>query len=411
MKIKIIGAGAAGCFCAANLLEMLRRKGFSADVELVEKAARPMIKLARTGGGRCNLTNTFESTGWPQSSGRPSAEGRAMPGRRELAAVYPRGAALMARLLGDFGPAETMAWFESRGVRLKIEEGGRVFPVSDDAQDIVRCLKDSLKGAVIRTGTAVGSLDEIPSDISVITTGGGPGMRILGNLGIETISPVPSLFAFKLDDLSLRQLAGISVDVSLSIPGTAFRSEGPLLITDFGLSGPAVLRLSSYAARHLAESSYKCKLCVNWLACNEERALAILASLKRDNARKLLANAHPGHIPSRLWAYLCRKAGIPAERTWGELGTSAINKLRSVLCSDCIEVSGRSPFKDEFVSCGGVASGEIDPHTLECKKIPGLYFAGEIVDIDAVTGGFNLQAAWSTGYAVAAAVTESICSR
>ena len=407
MKVKIIGAGAAGCFCAANLLAMLREKGLKADVDLVEKASRPLVKLGMTGGGRCNLTNTFASLGWPQAGGRPTAEGRAMPGRRELASVYPRGNALMAKLLGRFGPAETMDWFESRGVRLKVEEGGRVFPASDDAGEIVRCLKNALKGAVIRTGTAVEGIDA-GADISVITTGGGTGMQILQGLGIESLSPVPSLFAFKTDDKALRALAGISTDAVLSIPGTGFRSEGPVLIADFGLSGPAVLRLSSYAARHLAEAGYKCTLAVNWLRCNEERALAILESLRRDNPRKLVANAHPDGIPSRLWVYLCAKAGIPAERTWAETGAAGINKLRSLLCNDSLAIAGRSPFKDEFVTCGGVAAGEVDPRTLECKKIPGLYFAGEILDIDAVTGGFNLQAAWSTGWAVAAAISNSL---
>ena len=411
MTISIIGAGAAGCFCAANLLEMLRQKGVKADVELLEKASRPLVKLGMTGGGRCNLTNTFESLGWPQVEGRPAAEVRAMPGRRELSAVYPRGSALMARLLGEFGPAETMSWFESRGIKLKVEEGGSVFPASDDAADIVRCLRSALKGAVIRTETAVESLDGISSDITVITTGGGPGMRILQNLGIETVSPAPSLFALKLSDPALRALGGISIEAALSIPGTAFKSEGAVLLTDFGLSGPAVLRLSSYAARHLSESGYKCPLAINWLRCNEDKALSILEGIRRDNARKLVLNAHPEQIPSRLWAYLCAKAGIPQERLWGELGSSGLNKLRAILCNDLLQVAGRSPFKDEFVTSGGVAASELDPRTLECKKIPGLYFAGEILDIDAVTGGFNLQAAWSTGWAVASAIAVSIASR
>ena len=410
MKVKIIGAGAAGCFCAASLLQMLHEKDLKANVELVEKAARPLIKLGQTGGGRCNLTNTFESVGWPQAGGRPVAEGRAMPGRRELASVYPRGNALMARLLGEFGPAETMAWFEARGVRLKLEEGGRVFPVSDDAQEIVSCLEYSLKGAVISTKTAVERIDLSSSDFTVLTSGGGPGMHLLEGLGIEILSPVPSLFAFKVDS-PLRSLAGISVEASLSIPGSSFKSEGALLITDFGLSGPAVLRLSSYAARHLAECGYKCDLAINWLRYNDEKALAILDTLKRDNARKLVANAHPAQIPSRLWEHFCEKAGIPAERIWSELGSSAINKLRSILCNDTLAIAGRSPFKDEFVTCGGVSASEVDPRTLECKKIPGLYFAGEILDVDAVTGGFNLQAAWSTGWAVAAAIANSIGSR
>ncbi|MBO4427357.1 MAG: aminoacetone oxidase family FAD-binding enzyme [Bacteroidales bacterium] len=411
MKISVIGAGAAGCFCAANLLAMLREKGFEADVELLEKASRPLVKLGRTGGGRCNLTNTFEALGWPQEGGRPLAGGRAMPGRRELSAVYPRGNALMSKLLGRFGPAETIEWFESRGVRLKVEDGGRVFPVSDDAREIVHCLGKALDGASIRTNTAVESIDGLGADFIVLTTGGGPGMRILNSLGIETVSPVPSLFAFRLEDAALRTLAGIGVKASLSIPGTSFKSDGSLLVTDFGISGPAVLRLSSYAARHLAECGYKSALAVNWLGCNEEKALALLEGLKRDNSRKLVSNAHPGSIPSRLWACLCAKAGIAPERTWGEVGVTGLNKLRAVLCNDSLQIAGRSPFKDEFVTSGGVAAGEVDPHTLECKKIPGLYFAGEILDIDALTGGFNLQAAWSTAYAVAAAIAGSISSR
>lgn len=421
MKVRIAGAGAAGCFCAANLVQMLQEKGIRAgrdiEIEVMEKDYRPMVKLARTGGGRCNLTNTFESLGWPQFKGRPTAKGLAMPDSGSLAAAYPRGYRLMSRLLGEFGPAETMSWFEKRGVRLKVEEGGRVFPVSDDACEIVSVLKEAMRGVRIITKTAVESISPDDSDIWIVTTGGGAGMQILWDLDIDKCAPAPSLFAFKLSDIAgngcsrLCSLAGISTQAQLSIAGTRFSAEGPVLITDIGISGPAVLRLSSYAARHLCEVSYKGEILVNWIADSENAVRELLLSMKKANPSKMTGNTHPESIPSRLWTYLCEKAGISPAARWQETGAAAINRLCSVICRDSYVISGRSRSKDEFVTCGGVASSAIDPKTLECKKIPGLYFAGEILDIDAVTGGFNLQAAWSSAYAVARAVSGIISVR
>ncbi len=421
MKVRIIGAGAAGCFCAANLVGMLKEKGVRAGrdirIEVLERGYRPMVKLLHTGGGRCNLTNTFESTGWPQFKGRPTAKGLAMPSGRELAAVYPRGYRLMSRLLGEFGPAETMTWFEKRGVLLKVEEGGRVFPISDDAAEIVRTIRDGMQGVDLICKNEIDSIDPDGADFTIVTTGGGPGMQILWNLDIEKEAALPSLFAFKLSDTAdggksrLCSLAGISAQASIAIAGTGFRSEGAVLITDSGISGPAVLKLSSHAARHLADKSYHAGVLVNWMNMSEAESIQMLEKLKQDNPARLIVNAHPQALPSRLWEHLCTKAGIKPAQRWGESGNAGIRRLAAVLCNDSYMLSGRSRSKEEFVTCGGVAACAVDPRTLECKKIPGLYFAGEILDIDAVTGGFNLQAAWSGAYAVAKAVSEAISAR
>ena len=230
---------------------------------------------------------------------------------------------------------------------------------------------------------------------------------MLDGLDIEWVPTVPSLFTFTIQDEGLRALMGLVADASVSIPGTSFKADGPLLITDWGLSGPAVLKLSSYAARHLHDAGYKAPLSVNWLATGEVENRAILQQLSADNPRKQVSNTPPEGLQARLWNHLITRAGLRPDIRWAELGSKGFNKLVNVLSQDAYALAGKTKFREEFVTCGGVALSAVDPATLESKTHPGLYFAGEVLDIDAVTGGFNLQAAWTTGAVVARSIAAS----
>ena len=350
-----------------------------------------MSKLLLTGGGRCNISNTFRTV-------------------EDLSEVYPRGSFFMKRSLHDFGPAQTEAWFSERGVPLFAQEDGRMFPRSEKASDVVDCIRRSLQGVRILCSSRISSLEGIDADYIVVTTGGGGGMELLRNLPVDIQPPVPSLFSFNLPEQSrdaLRPLMGISAEAMLSIPGTGFRAKGALLITDWGFSGPAVLKLSSYAARHLAGSSYKSPLLVNWAGCNEEQVAVGLEKLQKDCPRRQLGSVHPAGIASRLWEYLLLRAGADPARCWGGTGRKELNRIRATLSADSYTIAGMNRFKDEFVTCGGV-----DLHCLsrelECRRRPGLFFAGEVLDIDAITGGFNLQAAWTSAWTVANAMIKRI---
>ena len=393
-RIAVIGAGAAGCFCAAEL----RRRIPDAPVDVFEAGPKPLAKVAITGGGRCNLTNSFE-------------------GIRSLSEVYPRGERLMKRLLHVFSQEDTWCWFEAAGVPLVLQEDHCVFPRSQDAMDIVRALLRKMDGTHLRLRTPVTSVmpgltghllvNGEPYDAVVVTTGGAPkGLPLLEGLEIEWVPTVPSLFTFTIRDEALRSLMGLVVDASLSIPGTPFKSSGPLLITDWGLSGPAVLKLSSYAARHLHDAGYQAPLCVNWLAMGEAEVRSILQNIAEVNPRKQVVNTPPAGLQSRLWNHLTVRAGLREDIRWAELGSKGMNRLVATLTQDIYTIAGKTKFREEFVTCGGVALSNVNPATLESKTYPGLYFAGEVLDIDAVTGGFNLQAAWTTGYVAAQSIAS-----
>ena len=394
-KVAVIGAGAAGCFCAAELRRL--RPEFRVDV--YEAGPRPLAKVAVTGGGRCNLTNSFE-------------------GIRNLAEAYPRGDRLMKRLLRVFSQEDTWRWFESAGVPLVLQEDHCVFPQSQDAKDIVRALLRRMDGVNLRLRTPVSSVmpgstghllvDGTPYDAVVVTTGGAPkGLPMLDALELEWVTTVPSLFTFTVRDDGLRALMGLVVDASVSIPGTPFKADGPLLITDWGLSGPAVLKLSAYAARYLHEAGYKAPLSINWLHLNEADARTLLVETAGENPRKQVSSTPPAGLQARLWSRLIDKAGLRPDIRWAELGSKGLNRLVNILTQDSYEIAGKTKFREEFVTCGGVALGNLDASTLESKRHPGLYFAGEVLDIDAITGGFNLQAAWTTGAIVARAIAAS----
>lgn len=426
MHIAIIGGGAAGCFAAVNV-KCLHPE---AEVTVYEAATKPLVKVSITGGGRCNLTNSFQEV-------------------RSMEQVYPRGHRLMKRLLNEFGNIDVCRWFEDVGVRLVTQPDQCVFPVSQDAMEIVNVLLSLMKHAKVnvRTGCRVSKIidkatdteryrisfapdaegrttPDIDTDIVIVTTGGNPkrgGYSMLDGLDLEIIDPLPSLFSFNIGspdcidnpalqtrDRELSALMGTVVNGAVAgLAGTKFRAEGPLLITDWGMSGPAILKLSSYAARYLAENQYKSRLVVNWLGeMNVNDVLSMLADFASRNPQKQLSSIYPEMFNSRLWSFLLGRAGLPETKRWAELSRKGLNRLADRLTSDLYPVTGRNRFKGEFVTCGGVALSEIDPKTLESRKHPGLYFAGEVLDVDAITGGFNLQAAWTMGYIVANSVSR-----
>ena len=392
MRVAVIGAGAAGCFCSIELKRRLPEAG----VDVYEAGGKPLAKVAITGGGRCNLTNSFE-------------------GVESLKDVYPRGDKLMRKVFSVFDHKDTWEWFEREGVRLTLQDDHCVFPASQDAMEIVNLLYTRMRksGVNILTRHRIGSVRSLMNeyDAVVVTTGGIPrrdGYSIFEGLDLELVPPVPSLFTFNLPSSPVRELMGTVVeDASVSIAGTRVKASGPVLITHWGMSGPAILRLSSQAARHLADTSYDATLLVNWMG--GENPESIRSDLQRSAVRnplKQIANSHPESIPTRLWTYLLTKSKIRPDARWADLGPKGVNRLVETLSNDSYHIKGQSRFKEEFVTCGGVALSNIDYNTMECKKHPGLYFAGEVLDIDAVTGGFNLQAAWSTGYLAALGIAN-----
>ena len=392
-SVAIIGAGAAGCFCAAQLRSLAPELA----VTVFEAGPKPLAKVAITGGGRCNLTNSFE-------------------GIRSLPEAYPRGERVMKRALKAFSQEDTIKWFADQGVPCVLQEDHCWFPQSQNAMDIVHALQRAMKGADVRLSTPARSVmsgltghlvNDESFDYVVVTTGGAPkGLPFLEGLRLELIPPVPSLFTFTVPDAALRSLMGLVVEASIGLQGTSLKAQGALLITDWGLSGPATLKLSSYAARHLAETGYKGTLSINWLCLSENEARELLQKTASENTQKQVSTTHL--LQSRLWDHLIRKAGLREDIRWAEVGSKGLNRLVAVLTADSYPLSGKSKFREEFVTCGGVALSNLDLSTLECKTHPGLYFAGEVLDIDAITGGFNLQAAWSTGFVCAQSIVKSL---
>lgn len=388
-RVAIIGGGAAGCFCAIEL----KRQAPDADVTVMEAQPRLMAKLSITGGGRCNLTNTFSDA-------------------VNLKDVYPRGEKLVRQAFRVFSPRDTVQWWEREGVRLVVEDGGRVFPRSGKASQIVDKLAALIRelGVKVECRSRVQSVKDLLEDYDfvVVTTGGGTLSVLDGLPEVKTEKTVPSLFTFRIDDPVLKALMGTVVeDVTMSLASTKLHSRGDLLITDWGVSGPATLKLSSYAARYLDECGYRADLIVNYLSRNEEQVRKELDRLARENPQKFIINTPAGALSARLWEYLVGKAALRRDQRWAELGSKGLNRLAAILTADSFRITGRCRFKDEFVTAGGVSASEVNASTLESRHCPGLYFAGEVLDIDAVTGGFNLQAAWSTAAVVARAIANS----
>ena len=395
-KIIIIGAGAAGIFGAINIAS----KNPDAEVGVLEKSSKLLSKVKISGGGRCNVTNVCQEP-------------------KELIKNYPRGNKKLKKAFEQFGTIDTVNWFESRGVKLKAEADSRMFPITDDSQTIIDCLLNECKKhkVKIKTKVSVESVEKTESGFSLeikgaekiecdqilIATGGHNKLEAfqwLINLGHSISEPVPSLFTFNLPKSTITELSGVVVqDVEVKIAGTKLSHQGPLLITHWGMSGPAVLKLSAWGARILHEKNYEYSVLVNWLKnANEEETRNRLTEFQSQNPKKMLFKSNPFQLPKRLWEYLLAKSEIDEELRWNNFSGKKFNKLVNHLIADLYVGSGKTTFKEEFVTAGGVKLGDVNMQTMESRKCPGLFFAGEVLDIDGVTGGFNFQAAWTTAW-------------
>ena len=398
--IIIVGGGAAGFFTAINIVE----KNPKLKVAILERGKEVLSKVRVSGGGRCNVTHAcFEPN--------------------ELVKFYPRGEKELRGPFHQFCSGDTIEWFEKHGVELKIEDDGRMFPVSNSSQTIIDCfLHASHKlGISILTGQSVQSIfkkdncwkietqtENYLAEKLILATGSNPKIwDMLHTFGHAIITPVPSLFTFNVKDPRIKELPGIATQVNVKVIGSKLESTGPLLITHWGMSGPAILQLSAWGARILAEKEYRCAILVNWLdETKEEELRSQITQVIKEHGAKMMANLNPFAMPNRLWVYLLEKNEIKPSLRWNELGGKALNKLINTLINDRYVVQGKTTFKEEFVTAGGIDLKEINFKTMESKLHPNLYFAGEIVNIDAITGGFNFQNAWTSGFIVANAIAE-----
>lgn len=396
-QIAIIGAGAAGCFAAANI-----PFHDGVQVTVFEKTGKVMQKVKVSGGGRCNTTHALFDV-------------------PELVTRYPRGKQLLKKSLYRFSPEKTIDWFARRGVKLKAEADGRMFPITDDSQTIIDCVWQQMMQNKVQVKYHK-SIDNISkagdhiqlhfnddttflADKVLIACGGFPKQdqyKWITATGHTIQVPVPSLFTFNIPKHPITELMGVAVpDATVRITGTKISEHGPLLITHWGMSGPAVLRTSAWAARELSERNYEFNIQINWLLdVTEEELKEQLLDIRREQGKQSVGNKNPFNLPKRLWEYQLQHAGINEDTKWGELPAAAQNKMINFLVRDAYDVKGKTTFKEEFVTCGGVKLSEINPQTMESRVMKGLYFAGEILDVDGITGGFNFQHAWSSGFIV-----------
>ena len=400
-RVMIAGGGAAGFFAAIICAE----RNPTACVTVCEATAQPLAKVRISGGGRCNVTTACTEP-------------------EELVRNYPRGG---RELLGPFhrwGPGEMQAWLAARGVALKAEADGRMFPVTDDAGTIVDCLQlaATAAGVVVRTRCGVQAVspgfevklttgDTVACDRMLIATGGGKaggGLELAHRLGHTIEPPVPSLFTFQLKDPRLAGLPGVAAGhAEVQVPEMKLREHGPLLITHWGLSGPAILRLSAWGARLLHDRNYRFELAMNWVAPRGlDQILTELVRLRADHPRRQVAGGNPFGLPQRLWERLASAAGVEPPQPWTSVSNHVLQALAHQLGDGRFSVTGKSLFKEEFVTCGGVRLEEVDFKTMESRRCPGLFFAGEVLDIDGLTGGFNFQSAWTTGWLAGRAMAE-----
>ncbi|WP_071599844.1 BaiN/RdsA family NAD(P)/FAD-dependent oxidoreductase [Mastigocladopsis repens] len=403
LRVVVVGGGAAGFFGAIAAAEANPH----AQVTILEASRQVLAKVRISGGGRCNVT---------QACFDPSA----------LIQNYPRGGKALLGAFTRFQAKDTISWFAQHGVPLKTEADGRMFPITDNSETVVNCLINTAKaaGVEIRTGVAVSSVkiksqdsqhstlfeillksgEILECDRLLLATGSNPiGYKIAQALGHTIEPPVPSLFTFNIPDEKVLKLAGVSVNpvrLRLSVPGKPqLEQTGPLLITHWGFSGPAVLKLSAWAARVLHSSNYQATLLINWLPhLKPEEVRQKLLVVKNEWAKRVIALHRGVDLPHRLWQYIISRAGITLEDRWAELSNKTLNQLLQELTQGQYQIKGKGVFKEEFVTCGGVNLKEVNFKTMESKLVPGLHFAGEILDIDGVTGGFNFQSAWTTGY-------------
>lgn len=400
----VIGGGAAGFFCAVNAARM----NPELKVTIVEKSNKLLSKVKVSGGGRCNATHACFD----------------IP---ELVKRYPRGQHFIKKTFHAFSPRDTIAWFAERGVQLKTESDGRMFPVTDDSQTIVNCLlreadKYGVKVlmqcevqqiAVITDGFSIHTPDAVfTAGYVCIACGGYPKSSMFGwlrALGHSIAEPVPSLFTCNMPGNSITELMGVAVEnAAVKVLGTKLAEQGPLLITHWGMSGPAILRLSAWGARQLADRQYHFTLLVNWVPGQTEQDLRTAWSAYRETYATLkMGNRNPFGLPNRLWLYLLQASDINPDIRWAEIPAKQQNKLIRNLSAQEFPVKGKTTFKEEFVTCGGIQLAEVDPNTLESRKQPGIYFAGEILDVDGITGGFNFQHAWTSGWIAARSVAAA----
>ena len=372
-----------------------KETNISSNVTIFEKTDKLLAKVKISGGGRCNVTNATYSLS-------------------KLIKSYPRGGKKLKKSFNIFNTKNTVTWFESKGVKLKTEEDNRIFPISNNSESIVNILISTAEELAIRISlkskvnkiqiTKQGFIlninkEKLFFEKIIIASGGSAkssGFEWISSLGYKIINPVPSLFTFNMPKNPITKLMGLSVsDVTVSIKGSSLKQTGPLLTTHWGMSGPAILKLSSWGARDLADLNYDFTVQVNWLTLNEE---IVREKIMKISSNKKIYNHNPFIIPKRLWLFILEKLEIPEDKIWRELSKKNKNRLINTLINDEYEIKGKTTFKEEFVSCGGISLSEVNMLTMESKRHNGLYFAGELLDIDGVTGGFNFQAAWTTGY-------------
>lgn len=400
----IVGAGAAGFFGAIRCAECHPDD----QVILLEKTRQPLAKVRISGGGRCNVTHAcFE----------PNL----------LVRNYPRGSKELRGPFTRFQPKDTIQWFESRGVKLKVEEDGRMFPVTDSSETIIQCLQQAAKkaGVDIRLERGIERIQKkeegflltltteetLTCDRLLMATGSNSKVySLLQNLGHTCVPLVPSLFTFNVPDSPLLDLAGISVpEVHLKIPQVGLEQTGPLLITHWGFSGPAVLKLSAWGARLLHDLNYQTSFVINWLpAYAEESVRKILSDAKQSGSAKQVGSESPVDLPKQLWRRLVQVAGIDVELRWSSLSKKQMQDLLNSLRASKFNIQGKTTYKQEFVTCGGIDLAEVDFKTMESRVCPHLYFAGEILNIDGITGGFNFQNAWTTAWIAGGSMSENI---
>ena len=390
-NIAVIGGGASGFMAAITAKET----NISSNVTIFEKTDKLLAKVKISGGGRCNVTNATYSLS-------------------KLIKSYPRGGKKLKKSFNIFNTKNTVTWFESKGVKLKTEEDNRIFPLSNNSESIVNVLINTAEELAIRVSVKSNvseiqlskqgfilniNNEKLLFEKIIIASGGSAkssGFEWISSLGYKIINPVPSLFTFNMPKNPITKLMGLSVsDVTVSIKGSSLKQTGPLLITHWGMSGPAILKLSSWGARDLADLNYDFTVQVNWLTLNEE---IVREKIMKISSNKKIYNHNPFIIPKRLWLFILEKLEIPEDKIWRELSKKNKNRLINTLINDEYEIKGKTTFKEEFVSCGGISLSEVNMLTMESKRHNGLYFAGELLDIDGVTGGFNFQAAWTTGY-------------
>ncbi|MEO6405754.1 MAG: NAD(P)/FAD-dependent oxidoreductase [Ferruginibacter sp.] len=403
-QLVVIGGGAAGFFCAVNAARIHPH----IQVTLVEKTSKLLSKVKVSGGGRCNVTHACFSMA-------------------DMIKKYPRGSAFLKKAFHHFFTTDTIAWFESRGVKIKAEDDGRMFPVTDNSQTIIDCLlseaskykvqimmnaevkeifKTKQKGQSDRFTIILKNENVLNADYVCIASGGYAKysqFEWINKLGHHIASPVPSLFTFNLPGNKITSLMGIAVEnVQVKIAGTKLQQQGPLLITHWGLSGPAILKLSAWGAGILAEKNYNYQVVINWLPeYHENSMIEKLQGFRFSLASQKIVNRNPFLLPSRLWEYFLSEVALSVEMRWADLPAKTQNKLAKILCAQEFEVKGKTTFKEEFVTAGGVELSEINASSMQSKLVPGLYFAGEAMNVDGITGGYNFQHAWTSGWIAA----------